>query len=357
MSARLAFTATSRQPPRLSRQWLLAALRTFLWVVVITVLIWVYADLQMTEQKNISASLRVHAGSSTNLVLLKPDEAVNLNFRIKGNRYAIDTLMNRLAKAGWQLDFDVAGKLGPGRHRELTAELLGGLPEIGPGLQVLSASPRDLEIQLDELRPLKAIPVDVDVVGGEAEDLKLEPQRVDLLVPATEMGRLDPERLRLKTRAVDLGRYDVGTEVKDLPVEVLPPTDIQGVRLVSPTLRASFKVGWQAYKDYTVRVNVNMPESWTSDGTWEKYRLEIKLPEPWTRRIKVLGQRIDLDRLKQEDIQAYVELVEAAKDIKSWEFGQVRVILPSELKVRLSPEPIAPVGYRLAPRAATSAGG
>ena len=353
MSARLAIS--ERKPiRRFSREWYYGAVRTAVWVVVITVLIWVYADLQFTDERDVRVTLRIHADSAGGLVLLSPAEEFTVNFRVKGYRVSIDSFLSRLASLDWKLQHDAARDFEPGRpHAERVAEMLANLPEVrDAGLQVLWARPRDVELHLDELKRLKSVPVTFVATGGQAVEPKLEPDRVDLLVPASKWGEIDPSKLVLQTRPFDLSRYDVDTEIKNAPVEILPPPGIGGVRLVRPTVRVSFKVGYQAEKEFTVPIDVKMPRAWADDGTWSKYALRVQSPETWTRRVKAVGDRIDLDRLKQEDIKAYVELKEVAKDIASWEFGQVNVILPSRLKVRLSRDPIPPVGYRLETRAA-----
>lgn len=349
MSARLA--VTEQQPVRrFSWQWFLAALRTAGWVAVITVLIWVYADLQFTDERDIRATLRVHADSASSLVLLDPTGELTVNFRVKGYRYSIDSFQGRLANMDWKLHYDAARHLEPGKHPERIADLLADVAEIREArLTVLSATPRNIAIHLDELRRVKDVPVQFQATGGEALDVNVQPKRVDLLVPASQLGRIDP-KLVLRTRPFDLGGLVVGRQVTDEPVAVLPPPDVRGVRLVNAIVRVSFKVGGLSSKEFTVRVDVNTPKTWLEDGTWDKYLLQAKPPERWTRRIQVLGSRIDLEQLGREDIKAYVELVDAAKDLASWEPGQIRVVLPPGPKLRLSPDPLPPLEYRLTKR-------
>jgi hypothetical protein len=356
MSARPAVTEKTLLQ-HFSRQWFFGALRTVLWVVVITVLIWVYADLQFTEERNIPATLRIHADSAGALVLLEPTEEITINFRVKGDRYSIDRFISRLANAEGKLQYAAARELEPGEHSERTKELLARLPEIREaGLEVISARPTDVTIHLDELKRLRSVRVEPVFTGGKALEPKLEPERVDLLVPATQLERIDKEELTLKTAPVDLSRYGVGQVLTNVRATILPPPGVKGARLVQAVARVSCKVGWQAEKRFTVLVHVTTPPAWLEDRTWQEYVIKYKPGEQKTRTIKVLGNRIDVDKLKAEDIRAYIELTEAAKDVKSWESAEVKVILPPELNVRLDPEPIPPVDYRLEKRSAAGEG-
>jgi len=347
MSARKTDSEKAHQP-RLGREWLAGAVRTALWVAIITVLIWVYADLQFTEERNLRASLQVHADSSSDLVLVAPAEDLTVSFRVKGNRYSIDAFIARLAGANWRLRYDAARDLDPGSHVERTTDVLGKLIELREaGLQVVSANPRNFTVHLDNLELVKSVPVDVQFSGGEAEELEAQPERVDLQVPASWLAQQNPSELVLKTEPFDLSRYDLGATIRNVSVAVLPPRGVRGARVTPGRVRLSCKVGWQSKREFNVRVDVEMPKAWLEDGSWNRYAIKYKPTEQWTRRITVHGNRIDLERLRPEQIRAHIELTEAAKNVESWEPAEVKVILPPGLKARLAPEPIPPVEYRL----------
>ncbi len=353
MNARL---ATSGRVPlrRFSRQWFFDAFRTGLWVAIITVLIWVFADLQFTDEEDISAKLQVRVRSGENLALLEPTEEVAVSFHVKGNRYAIGTLKSRLADAGKTLRYDAARDLGPGRHSETTREILARLPEIrDTGLEVVSASPKSLVIHLDKLERIDAVPVKPEFIGGEAEDPKVEPEQVSLLVRAGQLSRIDRNSLLVKTRPFDLSGQPVGKEVKPTPVVVLAPPGLPGASVLPPVVRVSCKVGWQAEEEFIVRIDHMTPKTWTDEQIWKEYEIKASPPESWTRTIKVRGNRIRLEQLRgrKAEIKAFIELTKAAIGMESWETAEVKVILPPGLNVMLSPGPIRPVKYRLEKRA------
>lgn len=71
MSAKLAELEVP-SPRRFSRGWWSQRLQTFGWVAVITLLIWVYADITKTEEDDIDLSVRLQVGSTGNMALLEP---------------------------------------------------------------------------------------------------------------------------------------------------------------------------------------------------------------------------------------------------------------------------------------------
>ena len=106
-------------------------------------------------------------------------------------------------------------------------------------------------------------------------------------------------------------------------------------------------------KTLTVSVLALIPPAWTSDGTWEKYRLVGKTPMEWRKEITVSGSKKDLGKLKAADIDAYIVLREEDKKGSSWWTGDVTVRLPAgqlklvgeapKVQYRLEPhEPAAP---------------
>ena len=350
-------SARSAQPVpvrRFSRQWFLAGLRTAGWVAVVTVLVWVYADIQLTEPRDMRATLRIHTTSQSNMVLLSSPE-VSVQFRVKGNRQALDRFADQLAAGGSVLRYDAARALEePGRHSEPTVNILESLSEFRrAGLEIVSAHPKNIEIVLDELKLLPGVRVQLaPPVGGRlAEPPKIVPNRIDLRVPATRLAGVDPTRLWVPTEVLDLTGIPPGKPVTR-ELRLRPPPEVPGARLGAEKVQVTFTVLQQTdSRKFKVPVRAIFPNSWLEDGTWSRYRLEAKPPEDWTREITVVGKPIDLEKLKPEDIDAYIELNEADKQrsatLKSWWPGKVKVRLPTGLDLRLGEPLPADLQYKL----------
>ena len=178
---------------------------------------------------------------------------------------------------------------------------------------------------------------------------RLEPDRLDLRVPASRLKGLDLTKLELGTQTVDLSQLPPGeTFTRQLPIQQPAPV-VSALKL--PLVKATFKVVQKTtprqFQDVPVRVVV--PPKWEDDDTWGIYRLDSPGGETWTRTITVTGNQIDLEKLRKEDIQAYIVLSDADK-AGSMGLGKVYVHLPPELKVQLTSDTIKEVQYTLVKR-------
>lgn len=333
------------------------SLRTAAWVVVITVLVWVYADIHFTDEQDVTtATLKLHTDSDINVGLLGESQ-ISITFRIKGNRYYRDRFISRLVAAKDILKFDVARakEYKPGEeYKERTADLLSKLPAFnGSGLDVISARPERIKIHLDNMILVPDVPVEFKYSGAVlAGSARIEPARVELRFPASLRQRIDPKKITLMTKTVDLsGKPASETEIIKV-VNVLPPPNLDHVKLEPSKVTVTFKVGQQTdSRKFAVTVAVQSPKSWLMDETWSRYQLQAKPPEDWTRQITVTGNRIDLEKLNAENIRAYIVLTDEDKKrkLESWWPGKVKVRFPPGRNVRLA-EPVPDLLYRLVKR-------
>jgi hypothetical protein len=115
----------------------------------------------------------------------------------------------------------------------------------------------------------------------------------------------------------------------------------------------TLKVAQQpAKRKISVPVHVQAPKDWFVDDTWTRYKLDVKDPLEWTKDIIVTGDRIHLEKLRPENIRAYIVLTEGDKQHSTWISGIVKVEFPKGLKVQAGP--VKPVSYRLRKRSATT---
>lgn len=333
---------------RFSRTWFLEGLRTLAWVVVISVLIWVYADLQFTGTKEVRATLRIVTPPKSDLVVTSQTR-VPLTFRVQGNQHMLDRYVDKLAAGDSAISLDAVRHFQAGFHQEQTVELLSRLPEIQEhGLKVVSAQPAVVEIVLERLELLPAVPVKVEFTGGLAEPAKIEPERLDVRLPAGRMMEIDKSHFALSTESIDLKDAPAGEPITR-QVEVLLPWP--NMEVSQRKVQVTYKVRQQTdARKLKVAIQVKSPKAWLEDDTWSRFKLLVKDPLEWTREISVQGSRADLEKLKPEDIEAYIVLTEDDKlVVESWLPGEVKVSFPPGARFRLA-EPIPPVNYRLAKR-------
>jgi len=332
---------------RFSRRWCIDSIRTAAWVAVITLLIWVYADLHFTVTEKVEIVLRIHADSAGRTMVVIGQTLVPVTIRVKGNKHAIE----RLRAAS--LSYDAAKELGPGVHRDRpTAMLLRRLVLFrSAALDLLGVDePRTLTIHVDPTQTFANVPVEADYSGGEPDGpITVEPKRVTIHIPVSQMARVNPVGLTLKA-AVDLSDHRPGEEVRQ-QVAVAAPPGVVGAVVEPSRVEVALKVGLQiARATLTVPINIQWPKVWLDDGTWTKYDLEGKPSEEWTRQLAVAGNRISLEKLTPADVRAYIVLTEADKEpTTAWLTREVKVEFQPEARVRLA-EPAAPVEFRLVKR-------
>ena len=345
-------------PQRFSRRWFAERARTALWVGVVTVLIWVFADIQVTKESDkIRGKLRIHASSGADTVLLSGDE-FNIEFKVKGRSHAIDEFEKKLIRESSILRYDAAKDLKdlqPGRrHVKSVADILDRLPLIrNAGLVVISANPKEVAIELDSLKLIKGVKVTFSITGGKLDGQAIvTPSKIDIRVPASRAKGLTADNMTLATATLDLSdELLTGKEVTHT-VAVQPPPGMPGAQLTPPNVKVTFKVLQQtASETLVVTVQPLAPAAWFSGDAVNKYKLLIKPGETWSRKIKVSGSRIDLDKLKAEDIQAYIQLKDDdLKPIDSWLPGKVHVHFPEGLGVSLADGVIRSVEYKFVER-------
>ncbi len=345
---------------RFSRQWFAQGLRTCAWVAVITILVWVYADIHFTADEDVVATLRIHTGLSNEIALLSRSD-VSIKFHLKGKRNSIDRFLDRLSTNKSVLTYNPARALSAGQHRERVAEILADLVELrDSGLEIVWARPRDIDIYLDNFEDLPGVRVKPEF-GGVVLDgsARVEPSNIKLRIPKSQMKNISSQnQLFVPTKPINPGDDAAVGETRTVKVEVLPPPGISHARLIPSMVSVTFKIGQRtSSRKIKVSVGITMPKSWLDGDFWSKHEAQAKHGETWTRLITVSGSPIDLEKLTAENIQANINLTESDKQrvgLASWWPGKVKVQFPAGLKIRLA-EPIPDIEYRLVKRSESPA--
>jgi len=105
--------ALVESPERFSKEWWLTGGKTFFWVLIVTALIWVYADLEKTESKDVTIRIRLTTGNSGQVEIEGDEHEYEVKFTVRGSQSSIDRYSRQLGEAGWIVDVDVSqGRLG-----------------------------------------------------------------------------------------------------------------------------------------------------------------------------------------------------------------------------------------------------
>ncbi len=163
----------SQEPVRFSRQWWAKGTRNFIWVALVTMLIWVYADLEKTDSRDLSVKVRLSTGSSGDITLASPGE-IEVKFTVRGSNSSIERYSRELSDQGWLVPVDVAQRgVRLGENTLQTAEdILDPLTGIsGRGLAIVAIDPRFIKISL--ARPQEEFRPTLVLYTGAGKDLAL----------------------------------------------------------------------------------------------------------------------------------------------------------------------------------------
>jgi len=333
----------NHEAPRFSRRWWLNCLRSLLWVSVISVLIWLYADMEVAGTERIALTIRLTAGKSQDLMLLSPREE-KVAFTIRGSRAAVKDFATKYNST--ELTYDVSG-CGYGMGQAIPmSDVLNKVPDIlSLGLEVVSVSPPAIaRVDIDR-RIHQSVPVEF-----EYKAVLKEPPMPTLMGITVAESRWEEIRKRqppetrpaLKTVEQTFEKAQAGQD-QQVAVEWRLIPQINGIEVMpdQPSITTTVVVQQlTGVKTVSVPVRVQAPAIWLEDGTWKKYVLRRKAPEDWQKDLKVAGPVKDLDQLNASNISAYVVLTDDDKKfVESWLPGEIVVRFPEDLKVRLAEKP------------------
>ncbi|MBC8372488.1 MAG: hypothetical protein H8E53_02760 [Planctomycetes bacterium] len=352
-------TLQSADAPRYSRQWWLDSARIAFWVIIVTVLVWVYADMEFTKTDGVAMTIRLNTAGSPDIVVTSKLTA-EVTFQLRGSRSDLDRFARKFR--GRTVDFDLStlpdfhAGLKQGIPSVLVLESVTELKEWG--LSVKSSSPAIISgINIEKIEP-RELPVEFIFKGAElAEPLKAT---VEVLAPASHwegMGR-NP---RIRTVEKDLTNLPAGEEQK-VKFQLISTLAGKSVKLkndaVTVNLRVVRKTG-AATETIQTTVKIITPAEWTETGVWAKYKLVRREPIEWRTKITVTGPRKDIDILKTDktqNVDTYVVLTDSdTEPIESWSSRKVTLRFPPGLQIQLASGQIEPtVQFRLEKRVTTT---
>jgi hypothetical protein len=339
-------------PPAFSREWWLGGLRSVIWLVVVTVLIWVYADMEFTDTATISSvTLTLNTNGNPQVALLSEREQ-QLTFEIAGSQTSIDAFRRQIEEAGSVIRYDVSRDFGPGKNVVPTRELLANAVDLR-GITVESTDPDAIEFEIDPVVTIPDVPVELDATGAKI-DPPPEMQTVSIQVPKSRWDQVKMIAPKLKTQVKDLSRFQAGTYT--IRAEIHPFID--GVRVTPNPASVAFEVQIvNPLESVAIRTTVDVlcPAAWTTpeDTTWHEYELLRDPGSDWRPELQIVGPR---KNLTPENVTAYVRLTDDdKKPVDSWLEREVKVNFPPDTDLQLQ-GPAPKVRFKMQKRPTTPAG-
>ena len=330
---------------RFSGRWWLAASRNFLWVAIVTLLVWVYADMEVAGTERVMLTVRLSTGNSQELMLLSASDH-KVSFSLRGPRGALERFTTKHNNS--LLTFDVSKSYRPGIQAIPMADILN--EQLKPrelGLEIRSVSPAAISgVHLDR-RHYESVRVQFVYTNAELEEPPKEKKvRISLAESRWQEIRGKQPDPVLRTVEKNLQNEQTGVPIT-VKAEIIPLLEGQEVELEEKSIEVTVVIKQLTGKrSIPIAVSVLAPPAWLEDGTWKEYVLERQEPLDWRKEIVVTGPKKDLDRLNPAEVHAYIIVTdEDKKPVESWLPRLVVVDFPRDLNVTAAEK--LTVGFRL----------
>ncbi len=350
----------STDAPRYSRQWWLDSARITFWVIIVTVLVWIYADMEHTKTDDIAMLIRLNTDGSPESVLTS-ERTAEVTFRLSGSRSDLDRFTKKFRGQSVEFDLSTLPDFDTGLKKGFPSVLaLESFAEVREwGLRIVSGSPAIISgINIEKLEPRK-LPVEFIFKGAELAEAPND--TVGVLAPSSFWRSSTIPKPKIRTVEKDLTNVPAGKEQK-VTFQLISSLGGKPVKLKNDAVTVNLQVVRKttaASETIQITVKIVTPAEWTETGVWAKYKLVRRDPIEWRSEIAVTGPRKDIDILKTDktkNVDAYIVLTDSdTEPIESWSSRKVTLRFPPGLQIQLASGQVEPtVQFRLEKRVTTT---
>jgi len=340
----------------LERQNLLPALRHGGMILVVSVLIWLFAESQSVSERVVDVRLSFSAPSEAGL-LVKVDDANwtgLVSVRLQGARAAIDEAARQLADGVPLLVGAPGVSAQPGTQLvELRSALLANPPMDRADVTIASVEPRAIELRIDELVTLKGVAVRANLTGVQTADkVEIDPPQVNVILPARNRENLGAVASSLTVVAslsqAVLSAIPEGGPQSHVARLSLPPelAGVAGVRVEPSSVTLTFTV-----RSTTESVTLSSVPVWPMEPPTEINNWDVVIEPMVLRDITLTGPSDLLQRITDGDLRVIAALRLSSDELEQRITSKAPVILglPDSVRVETT---IPPVRLTITPRAA-----
>jgi len=320
-----------------------------LWVAVVTILIWVYADLEFTQTQEVTVTFVLETGPG---LIQLTEYDTQRTFKVQGNRNGVDRFEQVLKSRNFRLPVDISDQ--PPRRGGLSIEALLARNEEfqQSGLAVVPGA-AELRLNLDST-VVKTVDIHFAYTGAELlREATLTPHTVEVRCAKSRWDELVQAKtpLVIHTQELNLQNFAAG-KPQTHNVKLRPQIGTVNVVIDGPaTVSAEFQIERKkSDREFTLNVRVQMPPSWLEDDTWKLYEWVPFDKGDWQQPVKVIGSPEALEQLqaRSKEIDAFIRLTEEDKSpATTWTTRKVTVRFPPDLGVELDGGEDPKVQFRL----------
>ncbi len=323
---------------------LLTKLRNLPLTIVLTILIWMYAEAQnVTSKDNLPITIRVTPFANDEVLRLVDPMDGKFRISVGGKQASVDRVANGRQEELASMDFTPAHRLPLGQKVTVdSVAVLNALPYFQRnGLTVTSASPAQIRLDVEpQVLVRKAI-----IFRGNLP-VKITPDHADVLMPQSVRDSVGEGHINVYARPLreldTLPRQVEQTIAAQLIVEGPAPTDDRVV--VSPQ-QVTLTLTIPQQREQSVEVPEVPVRIAAPPELLARYTIEIR---PKSVRVTVAGPDKLLERIRtalaqggqdtDTKIRAYVDLEPGDKPSDAFTSRPLRYVYPPGLELRQTPD-------------------
>jgi hypothetical protein len=333
------------------------AIRTFITVASITVLIWFYADQASTLSDSLVVPLVLRPPARGDWTVADPNSTrVRVKATFAGPARSIRQLQDDVRDDRFSLVYVVEADPPSGPYRiELTSRL-NALEEVRRmGLTITYVDPPELTLLVDRFETIE-MPVVVQADSFKLVQTTVTPPTVKVRLPESQLRKVKkPEIIApiepLIRDQLRSGEFKPGQPIELNDVLLSPLAGVDQARFftdrVSVTVLVEYRDQSKSLRSVYVRFDL-------SQDQWKKYDLEVKNNADLALEIKVKGPSDVIASLTPQDVRAYVEI--STSDViktEGWLTRPVNFVMPPGVVLdQTAPQ----VQFRLVERRETTTG-
>lgn len=292
-------------------------MQTYIFVTIITVLIWLYAEGSTLQKRPLHREIEFVAPTGLDLLIdpKRPQETVTLT--VRGPIGQLDELERRLGERRIEIEVTVdSGSDNPQQKMDLYGRLSAYLAGVAPGVTLIDVTPTELSVRVERYATRK-LPILVVAEGDvKFEQTGIDPIEATVRMPASLLVRLgeDAKVLALLTKAVlDQSQMD---KERTAPVRLKAPlAEENGVTVDPRNASVTFKIT-QTTKSLTLPIIplwINKPMS--AEGGYIVVDLDGEKDSSSVRDIQIKGPTEIIDRIEAGDLKLQAELTLSLGDL------------------------------------------
>lgn len=286
-------------------KWRGVDILTILIVTVVTVLIWLIAEVNTRESASMTATLQFTPPGQGDFVVVP--NRMNVEVEVEGPPKVIQTLSRRLQDV---IEFPVSGQSGLQQIDDLPTALMDLESIRKTGASIVAAEPSNAQIQIEELVTRKATVRALLPAGSTAENVQVT-QDVDVTLPATQASRL-PQPLIVEADIDQTTIQQLVPGLHTIEETVRLPSDLgtfESATFSPPKVEVTFRLVSRVKTITVDRVRIQINSAPEDFGEYT-----VKLPEQFLHDVQVEASEEIVAKLEDDECQVFAVVYLSTSD-------------------------------------------